>query len=108
MNPLKFSYNEFLALILLFVSQSDASIDENEKLLIKRKIGKTTFHHIVPVFEAMSDAEILQIISDYEGIYFPTTDQKQAILKDLSDLFFADGEFSAMEKSVFKMLERIL
>jgi hypothetical protein len=108
MSQLKFSYNEFLALILLYVSHSDASIDEAEKLEVKLKIGKSTFHHIIPVFESMSDAEILQAIADYKGVYFPTAEQKREILKDMSDVFFADGAYSVTEQSVFKMLERII
>ncbi len=108
MNHLKFSYNEFLALLLLYIAQSDASMDESEKLLIKRKIGKTTFHHIIPLFESMSDGEILQTITDYKGVYFPTADQKKEILMEISALFFSDKEFSVMEQAIFKMLERII
>ena len=108
MNNLKWSYNEFLAFLLIYIAHVDMEFAEDEKTMIQKKFGESTYNKMLAEFNAMSDFAAYQTILDYKGVYYPTAEQKAEILEKIKDLFHADGEFNIMEKELLHFLEMMM
>lgn len=108
MEEVKYSYNEFLGLLLIYVAHVDMEFTEEEKTLIKQKIGNQAMNKVLADFEEMSDFQAFQTILSYKGIYFPTAEQKEELLDDMKNLFLADGDYTTLEKETFHFLEKLM
>lgn len=108
MEEVKYSYNEFLGMLLIYVAHVDMDFSEDEKKLIKQKIGNQAMNKVLADFEEMSDFQAFQTILSYKGIYFPTAEQKEELLEDMKRLFLADGDYSTLEKETFHFLEKLM
>lgn len=108
MSELTYSYNEFLGLLLVYVSHVDMDFSEEEKTLIKKKVGEKAFNKVLTDFENMSDFQAFQDILSYKSKYFPTVKQKKAILADMKKLFLADNDYSTLEKETYHFLEKLM
>jgi len=108
MSELKWSYNEFLAFLLIYISHVDMEFAPEEKALIRKKMGVKTFNKMVELFDEMSDYKAYETILSYKGVYYPTAEQKAEIIEKVKDQFYADGEFNIMEKELLHFLERMM
>src|SRR5690606_11681945 len=107
MSETKYSYNEFLGLMLVYVAHVDMEFSEDEKKLIKQKVGEQAMEKVITDFEEMSDFQAFQTILSYKGIYFPTAEQKRELLADMKALFLADGDYSTLERETYHFLEKL-
>jgi hypothetical protein len=105
---LDWNYSEFLAFLMIYASHVDMEFSENEKTRIKKKINEATFDKMFGEFDRRSDFESLQTILSYKGLYFPTADRKNELLNSVKMLFFADGDFSVMERELLHFLEKLM
>ncbi|MBK8625791.1 MAG: hypothetical protein IPN86_09595 [Saprospiraceae bacterium] len=108
MSELKWSYNEFLAFLLIYISQVDMEFAEEEKAMIRNKVGEQTYDKMVAEFEAMSDYKAYETILSYKGVYFPTIEQKNELIDKMKDLFHADADFNIMEKELLHFLDKMM
>ena len=108
MGELKWSFNEFLAFLLIYVANVDMEFAEEEKMMIKKNVGETTYTKMLVEFESMSDYKAYDTILSYKGVYFPTVEQKGEIMEKITDLFHADAEFNIMEKELLHFLDRMM
>lgn len=108
MSKFNWSYNEFLAFLMIYVGHVDIDFSDSEKELITKAFGKETFEKIYAEFIEMSDYQSYETILSYKGIYFPTVDQKNEILSKVRELTIADGEFNIMEKGLILFFERMM
>jgi len=102
------NYNEFLAFVLLYASHVDMEYSEDEKTMIQKLVSEKSYEKVYDAFNDMSDFAALQTIMDHKGLYYPTVEQKQEILDKMKELFYADGDFSSMEKELLFFLEKLL
>ncbi|MFZ1704243.1 MAG: hypothetical protein WAT79_07845 [Saprospiraceae bacterium] len=108
MTDLTYSYNEFLALLLVYISHVDMDFSDEEKKMIKEKVGEQAMNKVIADFDKMSDFQAFQTLLDYKGVYFPTAEQKAEILEDMKKLFLADNDFSTLEKETYHFLEKLM
>lgn len=108
MGELKWSYNEFLAFLLIYISNVDMEFADEEKEMIKRNVGVTTFDKMVAEFDSMSDYKAYETILSYKGVYFPTVEQKNELIEKMKDLFHADSDFNIMEKELLHFLDKMM
>jgi len=108
MGELKWSYNEFLAFLLIYISHVDMEFAEEEKTMIKKNVGIPTYEKMLVEFESMSDYKAYETILSYKGVYFPTIDQKNELIEKMNDLFHADGDFNIMEKELLHFLDKMM
>lgn len=108
MSELKWSYNEFLAFLLIYIAHVDMEFAEEEKDLIKKNVGEPTYGKMVTIFNDVSDFRAYQMILDYKGVYYPTQDRKDEIIDKMKDLFYADGDFNIMEKELLHFLDKMM
>lgn len=96
---------EFKAYVLLHCSQADFEESNAERGLIVNKVGKDNYNHIYEELEKDNDyTRVQKIMATSKRLNY---DHEQ-MLTDMKEVFFADGEFDAVEKGVFLMLKRVL
>lgn len=103
-----YSYNEFLAFVLIYASHVDLDYSEEEKDKIKSIVSISSYEKVYNDFINMSDYRSLQTIMDHKGLYFPTADRKEELLDKMKELFYADGDFSSIEKEMLHFLKKLL
>ncbi len=108
MDNSKWSYDEFLCFLLIYVSNVDIDYSDDEKERLNRLFSKEVYDKVFAVFDEMSDYQALQKILSYKEEYYPEEVKKQELLDNIKIQFFIDGEYSVMEKEVFHFLEKML
>lgn len=104
----KWNFEEFTTFLLLYASNADLELSESEEAEMKNRLNPKSYEAVKGEFEKFSDYEIIQTIMSYKGIYFPTADRTKELLELLKKQFFADGEFSTLEKNTFRILQKLL
>lgn len=96
---------EFKAYVLLYCSQADFEESNTERGLIVDKVGKANYNHIYEELDKDNDyTRIQKIMAAASRLNY----DQESLLKDMKEVFFADGDFDAVEKGVFLMLKRVL
>lgn len=108
MKNAEWTYEEFLAFLLIYVAHVDMEFAEEEKAFIRRTVGNETFDLMLAKFEGMSDFQAYQTILDYKQSYFSDEESKAKLLENIRDLFDADADYNIMEKELFHFLERMM
>lgn len=108
MSNLKWSYNEFLAFLLIYISNVDMEFSDVEKDYIRVRVGNETYDKMYAEFDTMTDYQAFESILDYKGVYYPTPEQKQELLDKMIAIFNADMEFNIMEKELLHFMERMM
>ncbi len=108
MNNLKWSYNEFLTFVMIYVGHVDIDFSDKEKSLITKAFGEETFNKMFKEFDVLSDFQAYETILSYKGVYYPTAEQKAEILEKVKQLTMEDGEFNVMERELIHFFERML
>ena len=102
------SFDEFLAFLLIYASHADINFSKEEKDLILRKVTPETFEKMYNHFMKLTDYQALESILSYKDLYYATNGEKVHLFDELKDLFHADGEFSSLEKELLMFLERLM
>ena len=98
---------EFLAYVLLYAAHCNYFEDSEELNFIFSKVDDATFHRIHT--EVVVDSEELKLKKIQEYIFKNKLSQteKEAILKDIKQVFFADGTVDIFEKELFTTLKKM-
>lgn len=102
------SYQEFLVYVLLYAANADLDIKPEERELIVEKVDTTVYASIKKEFNKDNDYWQLEKIKAYCKLHLTEEEAKNRLFKDIEELLWSDGEFSAIEKSFFRALKRIL
>lgn len=108
MDDLKWTYNEFFAFLLIYISHVDMEFGDEEKEMIKKSVGEPTFSKMFDLFNDISDYKAYETILGYKDTYFPTKDKKNALLEKMRELFDADMDYNVMEKELLHFLDRMM
>ena len=104
----KWNFEEFTTFLLLYASNADLELSESEEAEMKKRLDLAKYEKIKLEYDHASDYEIIQTIMSYKGLYFPTIDRSRELLDMIKKQFFADGEFSTLEKNAFMILRKLL
>ena len=102
------SYNEFLAFLMVYGAQMNQGLTVEELNFIKTRTGIEDIDKIKAKVDSMSDAESFEVIDDYKSQYLPTTESKTKVKNDLEALLNTPGNHSQFEKVVVHLIERLL
>ncbi|MBC7885244.1 MAG: hypothetical protein H7X99_07200 [Saprospiraceae bacterium] len=108
MSELKWSYDEFLAFLLIYIANVDMDFSEEEKALISKNVGEPTYSKMVITYDSMSDYKAYETILSYKEVYYPTPEQKAELIEKMKDLFDADADFNIMEKELLHFLDKMM
>lgn len=99
---------EFLAYILLYAAHCNFLETKEEVAYILSKVDKTTYCKIHTEVVVDSDEDNLNKIQQYISENKIGQEEKNELLKDIKNVFFADGSVDVIEKKVFGLLKKIL
>lgn len=100
--------DEFMVFILLYASYADYEISMKEITLIKSKYNGLLVDSILVKFEKMSEYERLEYIMKNKSKYIHTNQDLDHVFEELNQQFYADGDFSKLEKGLTNFLKHML
>ena len=105
---LDWTKREFEVYVLLYAAHCNHIETTEERDYILSKVDEETFNKIHTEIVVESDKENVDKIQQYlrENKYSQT--DKNALIKDIKNVFFADGTVDVLERKVFKLLQKIL
>lgn len=107
-NHTNWTYNEFLAFMLLYAASVDCDLTPEELGFIKSITAISDIDKIKDVICNVSDAEVLDIIETYRPQYMATKEKEQVAITDLEQLLKTPGAHSQLERVGVHMLEKII
>mgnify|MGYP000126723971 FL=1 len=99
---------EFLAYVLLYAAHCNFFETKEEENYILSRVDEATFNKIHTEVVVDSDEENLNKIQQYIADNNFNETEKNALLRDVKNVFFADGSIDVIEKKVFNILKKIL
>ena len=100
--------DELVAYILLYASQSDMIVSNKERNVIISKVDMNTFDRIRKEFKQDNDYQSIQKIVAGLKEHNYTKMDVDLLLADIKLLFFADGNFNVSERTIYKLLKKLL
>ena len=104
----EWNYLEFVTFLMIYASHVDMDFSEEEIKRISSSISEKTYQKMYNEFDSRSDFESLQIILNYKGLYYPTSERKNELLNKVKMLFFADGDYSTMERELMHFFKKLM
>ena len=100
--------NEFKAYVLVYAAHCNffESIEEQEYIL--SKVDEKTFHKIHTEVVIDSDENNLNKIQKYVSENKFNQKEKDDLIREIKNVFFADGSVDVIEKKVFSILKKII
>ena len=102
------TYNEFLAFLMVYGAQLDTDLPTEELDFIKNRTGISDIEKIKKYVEGVSDIEALDIIETYRKQYFDTKEKEEKVRLDLESLLKTDSNHTQLEQAVIHLLKRII
>ena len=100
--------NEFRAYLFLYAADSNFEYNAEEKSFIESKFDTEILKNIKEQTDDLNDYQRSQIITEYIKISDYNQDQLDDMLRQVKEVFQIDGRFDQYEKSIFKMLKKIM
>ena len=104
---LTWSYNEFKAYLLIFASESNQVITEEEKDFIEDKFDSLLIKTMQKEIHADNDYQRIQKIMAYIEQNNLSKDDLDALLNEIIAVYQSDGKYDATEQAVFQILEKL-
>ena len=102
------TYQDFLAYVLIYAAASDFNISQEEKEYIQKRVEKDEFDKILKCFSKHSEFERIEVVKTLGKKFSNDIGSKSEIRKELVKLFYADDDYSILEKNFFLMLKKIM
>lgn len=108
MKNINWTKREFEAYVLLYAAHCNHFETKEEEDYILTRVDETTFHKIHTEVVVDSDENNLNKIQQYISENKFTQKEKDGLIKDIKNVFFADGSVDVIEKKVFGILKKII
>ncbi|WP_158837623.1 hypothetical protein [Polaribacter sp. L3A8] len=99
---------EFQTYVLLYAAQSNYIETESESTYILSKVKEDLFNSIHTEIVHDNDYQAMEKIKTYLAENKYTNVEKEQLLKDIKNVFFADGSVDVLERNVFLLLKKII
>jgi len=99
---------EFETYVLLYAAQSNYIETESESKYILSKVNKEIYNSIHTEIVHDNDYQAMEKIKTYLTENKYTQIEKEALLKNIKNVFFADGSVDVLERNVFILLKKII
>ena len=107
-NHLKWSPEEFKTYVLLYASEIDHKVTEEEKSLLEIRLNKDALFKMKKEIKLDNDYQRLQKIIDFIKANKLTDNELTILFDDIKEVFMSDNQFDTIEKATFSFLKRIL
>lgn len=102
------SKKEFETYVLLYCAQSNFIETQEERNYIIRRVDEQLFNAIHTEIVHDSNEESLKKIKNYLIEHKFSLEEKKDLIRDIKNVFFADGTVDKYEKHVFELLQKML
>ena len=99
---------EFEVYVLLYAAHCNHIETTEERDYILSKVDEVTFNKMHTEIVVENDKENVDKIQNYLRDNKYSFDDRSALIKDIKNVFFADGTVDVLERKVFKLLQKIL
>lgn len=99
---------EFQAYVLLYAAHCNFFESKEEEQYILSKVDQKIYNKIHNEVVADSDENNLNKIQQYLSDYKFSQTEKEALIRDIKNVFFADGSVDIVEKKVFNILKKLI
>lgn len=108
LNDLNWSYNEFLAFVLVFGAEMNVPLSKEELQFIQERTQIENIGKIKSKVDSVNDAEGLEVIEHFRQKYLTTAEAKQKAKHDLEELLKTEGKHSSFEKAAVHIIEKLI
>ncbi|PSR11024.1 MAG: hypothetical protein DA408_08950 [Bacteroidetes bacterium] len=98
---------DFLALVLDYAAHADLEISSAERAYMKNLCGEAHCEKAAAFNEAHSDYDVVQVLADMKEQFFPGAEGTSQLTQHLLVLFHADHDYSHLEHSLMRGLQRL-
>ena len=102
----EFTYDEFLALILIYTANASDGVSLEELDFIEKKVGKSCCEKSFELFDRSSEVEIIETINDLSKQF--AKNRKEEVLSDIQELINVDQIDQEVEEHIMRMLRKLL
>jgi len=106
--PNKWTKDELLAYILIFIAHSDLDESNKEKQYILSRVNKDVYQRVHDQFEEDNDYQSINNIIEAVKVHDYYRNDLADLFADIKLMAFADGEMDVMEDMSYKLLKKIL
>ncbi len=99
---------EFKAYVLLFAAHSNYIETKEEREYILSKVNETTFNKVHNEIVNDDEFQSTEKIQKYIQFQKFSEEDKEQLIREVKEVFFADGSVDISEKKVFLYLKKIL
>lgn len=99
---------EFETYVLLYAAHCNFIEDKEERDYILSRVDEQTYNKIHTEVVIDNNKENLNKIQEFLKENKYSQQDKEALIRDIKKVFFADGTVDYLEKKVFLMLKKIL
>lgn len=108
MNNNLFTYNEFLAFLMVYAAEINIELSAEELAVICQKTNINNIDPIKQKVDSLSDAEALDLIEQHREVYLGNIESKAQVRQDLEDLLQSNGTHSQIERAAVHILEKLI
>lgn len=99
---------EFETYVLLFAAHCNQLETEEEVAYILSKVGEMIYNKMHTEIVVSKEEESKRKIKDYLFVNQYSKEEKENLLKEVKEVFFADGTVDSSEKKTFTFFRKIL
>jgi hypothetical protein len=100
-----YTFQDFIAYLMIFAANSDLEFTTDEKEYIINKVGRFQYEKMNTLFQSHSDYEAIEFILELKKEYVDA-DGNEDMLALLKRVFFTDNDFSTLEQNTLIALAR--
>jgi hypothetical protein len=104
----KWSRDQYHSFILVYAAHADLQVNEQEKIFICEKVGKSDYRFAEDIYEENSDYENVQMVVEGRKHFYPSENDKKRLESEIKTLFAADHEYGTLEENLLMALHRVL
>jgi uncharacterized tellurite resistance protein B-like protein len=108
MLPEEFSYDDFIAYVMIYAAYADLELSSEEKQLIQSKVNADHFDKLMQLYHEQSDMDHIDTFTALCAKFCPEPEDKEKLLQDMVQLFEADHDFSLMEHNFLRALKHLI
>lgn len=102
------SYEEFLAFIMVYAARMNTDLSPAELEFIKQRTGIKDIEKIKAKVDSSSDIEAIEKIEHCKKRYLDTPEKESKARKDLEELLKTDSKHTQLEKVLVHIIEKLL
>ena len=107
-NHIEWNLEEFKTYVLLYASEIDHKVTEEERSLLEIRLNKDALFKMKKEIKLDNDYQRLQKILDFIKVNELTDNDLTILFDNIKEVFMSDNQFDTIEKATFSFLKKIL